>query len=315
MGQRARDPQGAQRRDREDQQDGHLREPHVDRVVAVPVDVVKVGLQRLERGDEGPPRVPAAVGEHRHATGEPEDQQLPDREDAGGQDPHDVVSPGPVPAAQEADDPDDGDGRDQDHHRFPGQRAEGEERGGQPAPPGPDGEQPGEHARGGDRLRGIPAQAGDQPEVPRQEQAPRGVPTALDGEAPADVAQRPDSGDVDRDEHVGHQREVPERDEPGHYGVPDPHEPVGRVDGDAVGRLVEVERIDRQPVIELAVVTVFDSQRHARRQLGRVREVLPDQDEPADAPPGPHLPPGHHEPGGGQQRDQPGNDRPVRPDD
>ena len=83
---------------------------------------------------------------------------------------------------------------------------------------GPDGtpgahrEQPRDQERDGDRLRGVPAQAGDQAEVPGQQQPPGAVPAALPGDAGAEVAERADGRDVDRDQHVGNQQALAERD-------------------------------------------------------------------------------------------------------
>jgi hypothetical protein len=45
----------------------------------------------------------------------------------------------------------------------------------------PHGEQPRHREGGGDRFGGVPAQAGDQAEVPGQQQSPGGVPPALPG--------------------------------------------------------------------------------------------------------------------------------------
>ena len=220
--------------------------------------------------------------------------------------------PGPCLAAQDADDPHDGDGGHGDHDRFPGQRAVGQERAGQHGAPGPDREQPGQQADGGERLRGVPGQAGDETEVSGQQQPGQRVPSALDGEHGAQVAQGADGGDVDGDQHDRDQGVLAEREQPGERGIADPHVAVGPVHGDAVRRVVEVERIDRQPVEELPVVAVGRCHRHAMRQLSRVGEMPADQDEPADVAVRPGLPAGQGEGERGERGDQAGQRRPVR---
>jgi hypothetical protein len=141
------------------------------------------------------------------------------------------------------------------------------------------------------------------------------VPAALPGQQAAQPAEHADGRDVDRDQHVRHQRTLAGRDQPGDHRVADAHEPVGLIHGDAVRGVGEVQRVDRQPVVELAVVAVRRAQWHPGGQLRRVREILADEDEAADAAPGPQLPAGEREGGGDQQRDQPGDGGPVSPRD
>ena len=106
----------------------------------------------------------------------------------------------------------------------------------------------------------------------------------------------------------------PSRDQPGERGIADPHVPVGPVHGDAVRGVVEVERVERQPVEELPVVAVRLGHRHAVRQLGRRGEMPADQDEPADAAVRPGLPAGQGEGDRGERGDQGGHGGAVRPD-
>jgi hypothetical protein len=72
--------QAEQRRDREADEDGQLQEPQVVLLELVQVDVGEVVPERLERGDERCPRVPAAVGEQRDAAGRGLHHDLPGRE-------------------------------------------------------------------------------------------------------------------------------------------------------------------------------------------------------------------------------------------
>ncbi len=102
-------------------------------------------------------------------------------------------------------------------------------------------------------------------------------------------------------------------DQPGEHRVADPHVPVRAVHGDAVRRLVEVERIKRQPVEELSVVAVGPRHRHAVRQPARSGEMPTDQDEPADTSVGPGQPADQREGERGEQGDQAGHGRAVRP--
>jgi hypothetical protein len=227
--------------------------------------------------------------------------------------PGQVVASGPhgAPAADDADGLDDGHGGHGDHHRFPGQGAIGQDQPGQQRAARSDGEEPGQQARSGERLGRVPGHAGEQAEVGRQHQPGQRVPAALPGEHPAQIAHGPDGGDVDHHEHDGYQDMLPEGGQPGQPGIADPHVPVGLVDPDAVRDVAEVNRIECQPVEELAVVAVGRRHGYTVRQLRRRREMPTDQDEPADVALGPGLPASQRKGQGGQQRDQAWDDRPV----
>ena len=310
---RARGAQAEQRRDGERGEDSQLEEPQVVLVELMRIEVTEVAPERLQRRDERRPRVTAAVGEQRNAAGRRLHDRLPGHEGHGRPDPGQVVAAGPDPAAaQEARGPHDGQGGHRDHDRFPGQRAVGEQDRGQHGTSGPHREQPGQQAGGGERLRRVPGQAGDEAEVSRHQQPGQRVPAALDGEYATQVAQGTDGGDVDDDQRDRYQEVLAERDQPGERRVADPHVPVGPVHGDAVGRAGEVDRVERQPVEELPVVAVGRCHRHAVRQLVRRREMAPDQDEPADAAVGPGLPAGQRERERAGQGDQAGYGRPVQ---
>ncbi len=276
------------------------------------IEVGEVVLQRLQRGDERRARVTAAVGEKGEAPDRGLHHDLPGYEGHGGYHPREVVAAGTVPAAQDADDPHDGDGGHRDHDRFPGQRAVGEERGGQDGSPGPDREQSGQQADSGERLGGVPGQAGDEAEVCGQQQPGQRVPPAVDGEPGAQVAQGADGGDVDGNQHGGDQGVLAKRDQPGERGIADPHVAVGPVHGDAVRGPLEVKRTERQPVEELPVVAVGRRHRHAMRQLSWRGEMPADQDEPADVAARPGLPAGQCEGKRGERGDQGGYRGPVR---
>jgi len=277
------------------------------------VDVGEVVPERLERGDERSPGVPAAVGEQRDASGCDLHHDLPGREGHRGHRPGQILAAGPRAAAQHADHPQDGDGGHRYHDRFPGQRPEGQQRGGQYRTAAPDREQAGQQADGGERLRGIPGQAGEEAEVPGDQQPGQRVPSALAGEQGAQVAERADGGDVERDQRDRDQEVLPGRDHPGQHGIADPHVPVGPVHGDAVRGVVEVQRVERQPVEELPVVAVRLGHRHAGRQLGRRGEVPADQDEPADVAVRPGLPADQGEGHRGERGDQRGHGGAVGP--
>jgi hypothetical protein len=104
---------------------------------------------------------------------------------------------------------------------------------------------------------------------------------------------------------------LPEGAQPGKPGIANPHVPIGLVDPDAVRDVAEVDGVERQPVEELAVVAVGRRHGYARRQLGRSREMPPDQDEPGDVALGPRLPASQDEGQGGEQGDRAGHNGPV----
>jgi hypothetical protein len=224
------------------------------------------------------------VGQERDASRDGLDDGLPGHEDHARQQPGQVgaARAGRLPAADDLHDPDDEDGAHGDHDRFPAQCAVGQQQARQYGPAGPDGQQPADQADGGERLGRVPGQAGQQAKVGGEEQPGQCVPAALLREHPAQIAQGPDGDDVDHYEHDRNQEMLPDGGQPGQPGITDPHEPVGLVEPDPVGRAGEVDRIERQPVIELAVVAIGRRQGYVRRQLGRSREMPSDEDEPAD---------------------------------
>ena len=166
MSRRARRAQAEQRRDREAGQDGQFQEPQVVLLELVQVDVGEVVPECLEWGDERCAGVPAAVGEQRDAAGRGLHHDLPGREGHRRHEPRQVLTAGLCPAAEHRDHPHSGDGRHGHHDRLPRQRPVGEQHGGQHRPAAADREQPGQQADGGERLRGVPGQAGEEPEVP-----------------------------------------------------------------------------------------------------------------------------------------------------
>ncbi len=259
------------------------------------------------------PDVLAAVGQDGEHAGGDLHHHFPGREHHDRHQPGQVRGAGPIPAAGELDDPDDAQRDRGDQHGLPGQDAVAECRRRQQGMPLAVGQHPRDQAQRAERLGEVAGQAVHQAEVADQQQAPDRVPAGLPGQQAAQVAERAERGDVDRGQRVGHRRALAERRQPGQRGVTDPHEPVRRVHGDAERRLVQVRRIQRQPVVELAVVAgrVREDEypvRHPRRvavygadpqQLGD--RVVVEQDQPA-------FDRGER----GHEGDQPGNARPVR---
>jgi hypothetical protein len=311
---RVRGPPGRQRGDREQGQDGQFGEPQVVLLELVQVEIPEVVHHRLDRGDERRPGVLAPVDQQREAADGQLHHDLPHHEGHGRNGPGQVVTSGPhrAQAPDGADDFDHAHGGHRDQHRFPGQHAVRQEQPGQQRPARADGEQPAEQARRGQRLGRIPGHAGDQAEVGRKDQPGQRMPAALPGEHPAEIAHDPDGHDVDHHEHDRDQDMLAKGDQPGQPGITNPHVPVRLVDPDAVRDVAEVDRVQRQPVEELAVVAVGRRHRYAGRQLRRRRdEMPPDQDEPADVALRPVLPASQHEGQSGQHGDQARDDGPV----
>jgi hypothetical protein len=78
--------------------------------------------------------------------------------------------------------------------------------------------------------------------------------------------------------------------------------------------MTEVGRVQRQPVVELAVISGSRAERDSRGQP-RPGEPLANQDPAADVPVRPPLPAGQHKPQRGQQREQADDGRPVKDGD
>jgi len=179
--------------------------------------------------------------------------------------------------------------------------------------PLPVGQDPGDQAQRAQRLRQVPGQAVHQAEITREQEPPQRVPAGLLGQHAAEVAERGEGRDVDRHEHVRHRGVLAERKQPRQRGVADPHEPVRRVHGDAERRRVQVGGVQRQPVVELAVVAGGAGEDgHPARHLPRVAVHRPDPEQIGDVAVGQQHEPALDRGQRGQEGDDPGHGRPVR---
>jgi hypothetical protein len=226
---------------------------------------------RVQRGGERQARVLPAVGQDREAAGRGLHHDLPRGEDGDRDDPGRVVGGGPPGAPRDLDEPDEPERDRQQQHRFPGQHAVAERRGGQQRVPLAVRVDAGDQAQRAQRFGQVTGQAVHHAEIAGQQQPPQRVPARLLRDQAAQVAQGAERRDVDRDQRVRHRRVLPGRQRPGQRGVSDPHKPVRRVHGDAERGLVQVGRIQRHPVVELAVIAGRTGEDpDPARYLGRV---------------------------------------------
>ena len=276
-----------------------------------------VVLQRVGERGERHGEVPAAVRQQRELALDHEMHREFYRPERGGR-----YEPGQVgqarigPAPADRDQPGDGDRGRGEQDGFPGDRAVGEQRGGQQVHPGaapPVGEQAAQHARLGHRFRGVPAHADDQAEVGDEGEPPQGVPTGCAGEHAAEHGHGRYREEVEHDQHDGHELVLAEREDPGQDRVPDAGVPVGLVHRDAERGGVPVGRVHREPVVELAVIPLRRHQEEAAGELGPVRVDVPGHDEQAEMPLGPDLPAGQGETEPAEEGDDPRYQRMVQP--
>ena len=159
---------------------------------------------------------------------------------------------------------------------------------------------------------GVPAHADDQAEVQGEGEPPQGVPAGLAGERAAEHRHGRDPEEVEHDQHDRHQLVLAEGEDPGQDRVPDAGVAVRLVHRDAERGGVPVERVQREPVIELPVIPRRRHQPQPGGELGPVRVGVPGHDEQAEVALGPDLPAGQGEPEPAEESDDPRNERPVQ---
>jgi hypothetical protein len=316
---RGRDEQHEQAGHDEDRKRGVFQQVDIDRAQMGRVDVRESVLERVVDRGEGHRQVAAGVRDQREFSLEHEMGRQFERAVHGGRHhPGQVRPAGPLLAPEHRDDPGHGDGGRGEQNGLPGQRAGGEHHGGQDRPRPAVGQQAAQHARLGERLGGVAADADDQPEVGGKGEPPQRVTAGLAGEHAAEDGHGGHADQVDRDEGDGDEPVLAEGDQPGQERVADPRVPVGLVHGDAERGLGPVERVQREPVVELPVVSrvVRVADHHARRQLLRMRvPVRPraQQHKQARVPLRPDLQAGQDEAQPAEEGDHAGHDRPVQP--
>jgi hypothetical protein len=148
--------------------------------------------------------------------------------------------------------------------------------------PAPVGEDAGQQAHRAQRFGQVPVQAGHEAEIAGQQQAPQRVTAGFAGQHAAEQAEHADRDHVDRNQRERDERMLAGGDQPGQRGVADPHEPVRVVHGDAERGPVQVGRVQRHAVVELAVVAGVAEDVHPRGQLGAAGELVADQHEVGD---------------------------------
>lgn len=134
----------------------------------------------------------------------------------------------------------------------------------------------------------------------------------LTGEQPAQHPQAGNGQDVDHNQEDGHKLVLAERDQPGERRIANPRVPEGRIHGDAERGVVEVDWIEGQAVVELAVVAKGRLEDQARRQ-GGMRETAAGQNERTDIAVGEEQVARYGEAGRPQEGDQARKSGPVRP--
>ena len=290
----------------------------LDQVVVIQPEGTPGGADDVpeDAGDQGLERQRQVGGGVSDPAGLPADQnllgQLQQDVHRAGYRPDQVRPPGPDPAPDDAGQPDhrDRDGQDQDG--LVGEDPVGDQRR-RPAVAGPPvGEDPGEHARVGEGLGGVPADADGQAEIGGEREPPQRVPPRVPREAGSQSRDDRHAGQVDHDEHGRQQPGVTAAgQQPRRQRVPDPGVPVVVVDGDPVGGGVPVERVPGEPVVELPVVARRRHVADARHHLPGMAERRAGHDEQGDVAACPHPPAGERIGQPGREREDAGRDRAV----
>jgi len=180
---------------------GEFEHPVVDVAEPRPAEVHHVVAYGVEGGGERGPGVLVAVGEQRYGPGGATAHQLPGGKGDGGQQPGEVGPSRPLPLAQQRHSARHREGGHRYQDGLPGQHAASEHQPGEHGPAAAYRHQAGQQEGAGDRLRGVPRDAGEQPEVHGHEQPAQRVVSAVTSEHRAERRCGRQRGHVDRHEH------------------------------------------------------------------------------------------------------------------